>query len=66
MKGEAVGLDVGHVQFADGTVLAADAIIAAAGLATDATAIPFHGSIERAPLVARKSSTLKLVQLMLS
>ena len=40
VKGEAVGLDVGRVQLADGTMLAADAIIAASGLATDATAIP--------------------------
>ncbi|GAC1425636.1 MAG: FAD/NAD(P)-binding oxidoreductase [Ktedonobacteraceae bacterium] len=38
--GEVVSLEAGRVHLADGTVLSADAIIAAPGLAIDATAIP--------------------------
>ncbi|HCI80757.1 MAG TPA: pyridine nucleotide-disulfide oxidoreductase [Ktedonobacter sp.] len=40
LKGEVIGLDMGRVHLADGTTLAADALIAAPGLATDTTAIP--------------------------
>jgi sulfide:quinone oxidoreductase len=40
VKGEAIGLEVGRIHLADGTQLSADAIIAAPGLATDATSIP--------------------------
>ncbi len=38
--GEVIGLEPGRVSLADGTSLAADAIIAAPGLTTDATAVP--------------------------
>lgn len=40
LPGEVVGLENGRVQLADGTVLTADAVIAAPGLVTDTAAIP--------------------------
>lgn len=40
LSGEAVALEERHVHLADGTMLSADAIIAAPGLASDAAAIP--------------------------